>query len=108
MSQRMDLPECTDIRLLARKAADSLPMLHRDHLCCGNSALAEYYLAVGEPEEAGKILQSMYERKIETGHYRLTPAGYRNIESLSLFYGITGIGYEMLRYAFPEIILPVL
>lgn len=93
---------CSKCADLAERAVDSLPLLYRDHLCCGNSAIAEYCLSTGKKEKAGKILNSMFLRKEKTGTYITTNPGYRNRFDLSLFYGITGIGYEMLRYAFPD------
>ena len=99
---------CSKCADLAEKAVDSLPLLYRDHLCCGNSAIAEYYLATGKKEDAGKILHSMFLRKEKTGTYTITHPGYRNRSDLSLFYGLTGIGYEMLRYAFPERVFSII
>ena len=97
--------KCAD---LAERSAACLPLLYRDHLCCGNSAIAEYYLATGKREEAGRILHSIHLRKGKTGTYITTHPGYHNSTDLSLFYGITGIGYEMLRYAFPEKVLSLI
>ena len=91
---------------LAKDAVDTLPLMFRDHLCCGNSAVVEYYLSLGETEKAGMILGGMLQRKDRTGAFITMPEGYRNIPRLSLIYGIPGIGYELLRYAFPDIIIP--
>lgn len=100
---------CRKCALLAKAANDKLPLLYRDHLCCGNSAIAEYYLANGEPEKAGSVLNAMYLRKEKSGDYMTMSAGYRSRKPMiSLFYGISGVGYEMLRYAFPDRILPLL
>ena len=100
---------CTNCALLAKAANDKLPLLYRDHLCCGNSAIAEYFLANGEPEKAGSVLNAMYLRKEKSGDYMTMSAGYHSMKPMiSLFYGISGVGYEMLRYAFPDRILPLL
>ena len=93
---------------LAGKAIDTFPLMARDHLCCGNSSLVEACLSTGSYEEAGRILEGMYERKNKDGYYHIMNAGYRQIQNLSLFYGLTGIGYEMLRYCDPEKIFSVL
>ncbi|MBQ6780415.1 MAG: DUF4135 domain-containing protein [Treponema sp.] len=92
----------------AKSAADTLPLNERDHLCCGNSAIAEYHLTAGNHEEAGKVLGAMYERCLSEGDYRYQNYDHNNGQTPSLFYGMSGIGYEMLRYAFPEKILSIL
>jgi len=50
----------------------------------------------------------MFLRKEKTGNYITMPPEYRNKARFSLFFGITGVGYEMLRYAFPDRIYPVI
>jgi len=88
---------------LAEEAAEGLPLLYRDHLCCGNSAIAEYFLFIGEREKAGQVLNAMHKRRERTGVYTTLPPGYRSGEpGISLFYGTAGVAYEMLRYAFPD------
>ena len=100
---------CRKCALLAAAANEKLPLLYRDHLCCGNSAIAEYYLSNGEQEKAGRVLYAMYLRKKTAGTYMTIPAEYRTRRPmLSLFYGIAGVGYEMLRYAFPDRIFSLL
>lgn len=93
---------------LAEKSVDELPMNERDHLCCGNSAVVEYYLTVGRHDEAGKVLGAMKERKDRSGEYRYMGYHYHNSVTASLFYGAGGIGYELLRYAAPGKIISVL
>ena len=92
----------------AKSAVDTLPLNVCDHLCCGNSSIVEYYLTVGKHEEAGKVLGAMYERKKAEGDYRYQLYDTNNGKTPSLFYGMSGIGYEMLRYAFPEKIMSIL
>ena len=86
----------------ASKAAEVLPLRERDHLCCGNSAIAEYFLTAGQEEQAGRLLHAMKKRKDCTGSYRYMDHTRHNAVTASLFYGASGIGYEMLRYACPE------
>lgn len=99
------LEEC---RELASQSVNRLPLNYRDHLCCGNSAVVEYYLSVGKQEEAGKILSAMQKRCEQDGNYRYMAYQFNNSLTASLFYGASGIGYEMLRYAEPDKILSVL
>ena len=92
----------------ARASTDRLSLNERDHLCCGNSAIAEYYLSVGDHASAGRVLRAMYDRRKAEGSYRYMGYDRKNSLTPSLFYGVSGVGYEMLRYAFPEKIKPVL
>lgn len=91
-----------------RTSLDRLPLNERDYLCCGNSAVAEAYLSMGDPDAAGRVLAGMLSRRSTEGEYRYLGKPYRNSVTPSLFYGISGIGYEMLRYAFPDRIFSVL
>ena len=93
---------------LAAIAADRMPLNERDHLCCGNSAVAEYYMTAGRHEEAGRVLNAMYVRKKKDGTYRYMSGRFNNSVTGSLFHGVSGIGYEMLRYACPQNVVSVL
>ncbi|MBO6301359.1 MAG: hypothetical protein J6N15_02860 [Ruminiclostridium sp.] len=88
-------------RKLAADSVRDLPLSPRDHLCCGNSASVEYYMTAGRREEAGKLLSAMYERSIKENGYRYMGYDYNNSVTASLFYGSSGTGCEMLRYACP-------
>ena len=50
----------------------------------------------------------MYKRRQTEGNYRYSPYSTNNSVNASLFYGMGGIGYEMLRYAFPDKIISIL
>ena len=93
---------------LAAKSADHLPLNARDHLCCGNSAVAEYYMTAGRFEEAGRVLAAMRRRSAAEDSYRYMGYTIHNTVLASLFYGVAGIGYEMLRYACPDKIISVI
>lgn len=92
------------LRHFARESIDKLPLNMSDHLCCANSAIVEYYLTTGDKDSAGDVLAAMYERKQKDDSYRC----HNNGVTASLFYGLCGIGYEMLRYAFPDKIISIL
>ena len=93
---------------LVSRSVDGLPLNPFDHLCCGNAAIAEYYLAVEDREAAGRVLATLYERRQKEGEYRDAYSGATGQVSASLFNGICGIGYEMLRYARPHDVQSVL
>lgn len=91
------------------------PLLSRDHLCCGNSAavdfLIEYAVRTGSvthKEQARRILSQMSARSLAAGDYVYLPSSYRPVFSPTLFYGGAGVGYELLRLAYPERIHSVL
>ena len=103
--------EDENVQTLARYARDSVDRMglnNRDHLCCGNSAIAEYYLSTGDRDAAGRVLGAMIERAKKEGEDRFMAYQYNNSVTPSLFYGISGVGYEMLRYACPDQIASVL
>lgn len=93
---------------LAGQSTDNLPLNARDHLCCGNGAVAEYYMTAGRFDEAGRVLAAMQRRSAEACCYRYLGYACHNGVTPSLFYGAGGVGYEMLRYACPEKILSVI
>lgn len=96
------------IARMVRQSVDTLPLMPFDHLCCGNSAVVEYYLSTGYREAAGRVLGAI----IGQGSYEgERPDPLLNVSCSSiatLFNGIGGIGYELLRYAYPETIRSVL
>lgn len=47
-------------------------------------------------------------RREKEGEYRYMGYEYHNGVTASLFYGASGIGYEMMRYACPDKILFIL
>ena len=91
-----------------RESVDALPLNICDHLCCGNAAIAEYCLSVGDRDAAARTLGAMYERRRREGGYRYSFYTMNNSVTASLFNGMCGIGYEMLRCAFPDIVISVL
>ncbi len=91
--------------------------LFRDHLCCGNSSAAAFYLGASQAvadkqsicrEAAGILLAKMKKRKDLEGGYTYLPSTFRQFFTPDLFYGGAGIGYEMLQFAKPEQIIPIL
>lgn len=96
------------LRGYARKSIDELPLSMLDQLCCANASIVEYYLTTGDINSAGDVLAAMYERKQKEGCYMYYAPGKNSAVNASLFYGLSGTGYEMLRYAFPEKIISIL
>lgn len=99
----------------AMNACERKTILFRDHLCCGNSASADFYIEYARRtqrsiyhEKARALLSEMTTRKQALGDYTYLPPGYSSFFSSTLFYGGAGVGYELLRLAAPDKILSVL
>ena len=90
-----------------RAVRRDLPLLS-DHLCCGNMSTVDYYLETGDREAAGRLLADVLKRKESTGHYQLGSAENVPNDNVTLFYGLAGIGYELIRFTDPEVYETVL
>lgn len=91
------------------------PQHNHDHLCCGNTGridlLIEAGLALGKDElrlEATQKLSEIIERKNRLEHYRFSTGNNEAIFNPSLFQGLSGVGYEILRAIDPSNIHSVL
>ena len=91
--------------LLARAdhACSTLPLNHRDTLCCGNGSLVEYLLTRGGSNEAGRVLAGMVARMREVGQYVFVHRGVRLSDEPDFLNGLAGVGYELLRFADPAL-----
>ena len=76
--------------------------LMADHLCCGNMSTVDYFLETGDREAAGKLLNDVVKRKDENGCYKLGLSGEKSNNNVTLFFGLAGIGYELIRFTDPE------
>ncbi len=92
----------------AKESVARLPYNIRDHLCCGNSAIVEYCVSTGQMNLAGKLLLAMQNRSRQQGAYCYVSTPLHNTPTASLLFGISGIGHELLRYAFPDKVFSVL
>lgn len=97
-------------RAVAAVLAGELP---RDHLCCGLAGQAETLLecgrALGRPDWVGAATERCHALAGREA-YRLSPGVRRQSHHPSFFTGLAGIGYVLLRSAFPEVLpcsLPV-
>ena len=80
-----------------------------DHWCCGNLGIAEALNYIGRqanlPEAQKKgvvLLEETLERGLKGGFFRLeSTLGENFCFSASLFRGTAGIGYSLLRFAYP-------
>ena len=83
-----------------------------DHLCCGIMGRVECLLSIGHRAQSPKLVVQakalavkVIERARKMGHFRLTASGFHYpIHDPSLFRGIAGIGYQLLRLSHPTLI----
>jgi type 2 lantibiotic biosynthesis protein LanM len=87
--------------------AHGLPSL--DNLCCGNVGRIEFLLAtaqrLGRPdllERAQKHASLLVRRASQEGDFHVVTGLPRHANNPGLYQGRAGIGYELLRLAFPE------
>ncbi len=86
-----------------------------DQLCCGNLGRAEIMLVAAQKlnnpqwyESAQQLAAMTVRRAIQTGNYKLFDNLPKPVFSPCFFQGSTGIGYQLLRLAFPEALPSVL
>ena len=79
------------------------------HLCCGKLGWVEFVLSAGQRlhrpalrDWARRRAAGMIAQAARDGGYRLLPGAPDDTANPSLFVGIAGIGYEMLRLAHPD------
>jgi hypothetical protein len=68
----------------------------------------EYYLSTGDREAAGRVLGAITGHGSHEDNRRGLVSNASGNSVATLFNGIGGVGYELLRYAYPDTILSVL
>lgn len=108
MTGRMEDVERADIDIVLQQIRQ-YPLDYGDSLCCGNSGrldfLIEASVKLNKPElfhEANRIMSWMIDRKDASGHFNIEGVDSKSISNPSLFQGLSGIGYEMIRCLAPE------
>jgi lantibiotic modifying enzyme len=86
-----------------------------DHLCCGNLGRVEALLEAGRSLSRPDLLTSararaaqIVARAQQTGSFALHAALPEGMHCPGFFQGTSGIGYELLRLAYPEVLPSVL
>jgi type 2 lantibiotic biosynthesis protein LanM len=99
---------------LKEEVLDLLPKLSRlegmDHWCCGNFGIAETLNYIGDQMDlpaakgqATSLLEQSLSRALKSAFFRFEPSlGENFCFSPSLFRGIAGVGYSLLRLANPD------
>ncbi len=86
------------ILLNAKNSVHGRDPLNLDHLCCGNMSTVDYYLETGDTDSAGIILAEVVKYAEENGGYHLGFADCQSNNNVTLYFGLAGIGYELIRY----------
>lgn len=88
----------------ALEAVNNTPPLYRDHLCCGNMSAIEFLLTYGRHMHSNDAISRAKDRLSEClthqeidGEFHFTAQGFQSSFIPDLFYGISGIGYTLLR-----------
>ncbi|MBD2526764.1 type 2 lanthipeptide synthetase LanM family protein [Nostoc sp. FACHB-133] len=86
-----------------------------DHLCCGTFGRIEFLLAASRQLSRMDLLETAQEqaawvvaRAKKVGSFSLMPGFNKNVYLPGFFQGITGIGYELLRLTYPDLLPSVL
>ena len=102
-----DIVESDILSALATTRNTSLT--NRDHLCCGNMGRIEaiLYAALKTNDqvlmtEAFEKAGFVIERASKIGHYNIFADQSLDFFNPGFFQGLSGIGYEFLRLAYPE------
>ncbi len=87
-----------------------MPLLSRDHYCCGSPSSIEFLMDAGRmlerpelTEEAHRCLRQVVERKAQKGAYTFMPNRYENYEPQSLLNGLSGVGHVLLKADVPSL-----
>ncbi len=90
-----------------RRAVNS--MTSRDHICCGNLGLADILLYFAQKTgdknlvaESAELTAKVILAAEKRGHFNILLGSGENLANTGFFQGLTGIGYALLRQAFPD------
>jgi type 2 lantibiotic biosynthesis protein LanM len=105
----LDTPQVRNDLRVALQTTQAYGLEALDNLCCGNFGRLELLVAasqrLGQPqllEMARQWASVLVHRASQRGGFRLLAQLPRQAYNPGLFQGIAGIGYELLRVAFPE------
>jgi lantibiotic modifying enzyme len=111
----LDTPEVREEIDVAVAATQRFGVQSVDYVCCGSMGRAEFLLSVGRgldrPElvdEAGRFAATVVQRAAESDGYKVLGRLPNGVGRPSLFQGTGGIGYQLLRHAYPDVVPSVL
>ncbi|NER27310.1 MAG: type 2 lantipeptide synthetase LanM [Symploca sp. SIO1C4] len=114
----LEVIDTTEIRQeieVALNTTEQFGLQKLDHLCCGNFGRMELLLVAGSKlsrshlcETGRKQAAQVVGRVKQTGAFYLFPEFNGDIYNPGFFQGTAGIGYELIRLAYPEALPSVL
>ena len=111
----LDTPEMREEIDVAVAATQRFGVQSVDYVCCGSMGRAEFLLSVGRGldrpalvDESGRFAATVVQRAAESDGYKVLGRLPNGVGRPSFFQGTGGIGYQLLRHAYPEVLPSVL
>ncbi|MCG6136864.1 MAG: type 2 lantipeptide synthetase LanM family protein [Nostoc sp. LLA-1] len=107
----LDTPEIRQEIAVALNTTQQFGLQNLDHLCCGNFGRMEVLLVGATKLSSSELLETVQKqaatvvaRAKQVGAFYLFPELPADVYNPGFFQGTAGIGYELLRLAYPEIV----
>ncbi|MBW4562712.1 MAG: type 2 lantipeptide synthetase LanM family protein [Mojavia pulchra JT2-VF2] len=107
----LDTPEIRQEIAVALNTTQQFGLQNLDHLCCGNFGRMEVLLVGATKLSSAELLQTVQKqaatvvaRAKQVGAFYLFPELSADVYNPGFFQGTAGIGYELLRLAYPELL----
>ncbi|MCC5601583.1 type 2 lanthipeptide synthetase LanM family protein [Nostoc favosum] len=111
----LDTPEIRQEIAVALNTTQQFGLQNLDHLCCGNFGRMEVLLVGAIKLSSSELLETVQKqaatvvaRAKQVGAFYLFPELPPDVYNPGFFQGTAGIGYELLRLAYPELLPSVL
>ncbi|WP_414543910.1 type 2 lanthipeptide synthetase LanM family protein [Nostoc sp. CCY0012] len=107
----LDTPEIRQEIAVALNTTQQFGLQNLDHLCCGNFGRMEVLLVEATKLSSAELLETVQKqaatvlaRAKQVGAFYLFPELSSDVYNPGFFQGTAGIGYELLRLAYPELL----
>ncbi len=111
----LDTPEIREEIAVALNTTLQFGLQNIDHPCCGNCGRMEVLLIAAQKllrpdllETVKKQTSGIVARAKKVGRFHLFPQFPQNVYNPGFFQGTAGIGYELLRLSYPDLLPSVL
>jgi lantibiotic modifying enzyme len=111
----LDTPQIRSDLQVALQTTQAYALAPLDNLCCGNYGRIELLVAASQRLQQPQLLKvarqrasALVQRATRHGGFRVLAQLPRQAFNPGLFQGYAGIGYQLLRVAFPEQVPSVL
>lgn len=99
----------------ALETTEKLNLQDIDHLCCGNFGRIDFLLVVASKLSRPEFLETAQKqaawavtKALKTGSFQIFPSTFTGTYNPGFFQGSSGIGYELLRLSYPNLLPSVL